>query len=101
MTKETVLVIKNKHIQDCGKPPSFESDRSYYTSYFEDGCGDQFILRYSWEKKEGLLYCADLSWEKPVRFKKFDEIPGKLVIDKATRFWLMGCQTVVEKKQSV
>lgn len=109
MTGEEIVCITNNHAEECGTPPTIDTDDFDYVSYFENSHGDQSIFLYDSDEVEVTVYIADAGWENP------QEVPGSWILenkippseadmgilpDDAETEWLRACKSAVEPRIS-
>jgi hypothetical protein len=68
---DTVLVVKNIHIAECGPPPRLvdDSDARVLTLYFRSGMADQLLLQYDPKKRIGILRGGDTGWDNEIEIR--------------------------------
>lgn len=60
---DTVLLVKNTHCDECGKPPRVLDESKQLTLYVHNVHGEQVLVQYDRKKKVGLLRAGDKGWE--------------------------------------
>jgi len=99
MSEDKVFTVFNTHIEDRGKPPAItnEGSKSHFHSYFEGGCGDQWLFIYNLDTDQGLLYCGDADWEEPKVVSKISD--RSYVMTEAEKSWYKACWLSIEERK--
>jgi hypothetical protein len=90
---EKILTVLNRHVDDCGTPPSFSDEllNKKYVSYFQNHYGEQWVFLGD-GKDGGVLYGGEVDWEGlPVTLKK--PYPATL-LNAEEQVWLISCLMV-------
>jgi hypothetical protein len=74
--EETILTIRNEHIEACGKPPVLSTEGKY-TCYFDNVYGEQNIMQFDPNTKICQLWMGDVGWEEELRVEEFR---GRVVV---------------------
>lgn len=96
MTEELVLTVRNRHIADCGIPPSLNAGEVFFCSYFENDYAEQLVIVL---KDTGAwLYHGDIGWETPIEIVN-GCLARDFVLSDEEREWLALCWKQIEKRQ--
>jgi hypothetical protein len=70
---ETILTIRNSHIEECGTPPKLGTavKEGTWTCYFENHHGEQFVMQYDTATDTCRLWSGDVGWEEPLLVEEF------------------------------
>ncbi len=61
---EPMLVIHNRHIEECGAAPVIDTAQSQERlAYFENSHGEQLIFTFDRESKVGIVRSGDAGWD--------------------------------------
>lgn len=100
--KPVIFVARNRHIAKSGQPPVVEAGPDQYTSYFENGYGEQWIFVRQRGAQTATLYGGDIGWEAPKTIssppqgrEKYWTAAG-LVLNEPEALWLAGCWAASE-----
>jgi hypothetical protein len=63
MSNATILVARNHHIPG-ETPPTLDNEGPWAVSYFEGGCGDEWVFWYDPESKQAFISGGDIGWER-------------------------------------
>ena len=73
--KTLVFTVHNAHTRACGSPPGIEADPNdgLYRGYFENECGEQWVVEIDRGAKMGTLRGGDIGWDStvPIRDNEF------------------------------
>ncbi|HBV88086.1 MAG TPA: hypothetical protein DEF42_15865 [Desulfosporosinus sp.] len=85
-----LLLITNKHVENCGTPPSITNeDPDKYLGYFENIHGEQWIFIYDRKSKNAKLYGGDVGWDNAFEVQN-GQVKG-LILDEVEKMWLETC----------
>lgn len=90
MSKEVILTVRNHHVESCGVPTACETaDPNFYTGYFENQYGEQWIYRYDKTTKKAELRGGDCEWDNV--YPVVDGRAAGLIMNAGEQAWLQAC----------
>jgi hypothetical protein len=89
---EPFLQIHNVHSAKMGTPPIVTNgDANFYTGYFANTHGEQWIFTYDRTTKEGVLRGGDCGWARSYPVLDGEVSPMELMLNEAEALWLAAC----------
>ena len=106
MPGEEITTIYNRHTEECGKPPNFETDEYSYVSYFENVHGEQSIFLFDADEMEAIVYIADAGWDNPITIpgpaivqdESVDVVGEGVIPSESETKWLRACKASVSPR---
>jgi hypothetical protein len=86
---DLVFEAHNVHHRNCGAPPRLVKGEAY-TGYFENACGEQWVVEIDSQAKTGVLRGGDVDWDTrvPIRDGVLD---SDVILGEEERQWLDAC----------
>lgn len=94
MAGEEMLVVRNRHIEMCGRPPKLDTDGHTHTFYFENEYKEQIIFQFNWDKLRGSLWHGDWGWKPHEVVNGY--VPG-FIFNGNEAMWLAVCWAVIKE----
>ena len=86
--------VSNQQSKDCGEPPSIDGDDHKFSSYFQNGDGEQWIAY--WDDEKGLCFRGgDIGWDM-----ERVSMMG-LVLNTAEQAWVIACRQATKNLRNV
>ena len=85
-----LLEIDNLHIAECGSLPSLDA-ADKYVSYFEGGCGDQWLFIGDRKTGNAVIRGGDAGWPTKYIVSRIKPCPVNLVLGEEEKQWIIAC----------
>ena len=112
---ERFLTVRNVHDASCGTPPRVDAGAAGgYTGYFENGHGEQWVLRWLPTDEFVYLHGGDIGWDQPQdipvpaktsaqdTFRSVTEHLSqslKIMLNEPEQLWLAGCMMAIAMRR--